>query len=484
MRLPIRVRLTAWYAALLAAIIVALGAVRRPAAPVRPAGRGRPRRTAHVAGRSPTSTPTRARRTSATSARTVLPRDGGRPGLRLRRTCSCATGRTTWTRAASLAPARGRAPMRSPASARLRDGRAGRRAARRTACASRPVERARRAPRARRRRVAAAGRGRPCTACWCCCCSPGPAALVGDRARRLVARAQGAAAGRADDVEGRADRHRPARRAHRACPARADELGHLAVTLNAMLDRLEHGVAEQQRLVARRVARAAHAAGGDARRARRQPARRRLAPRAAREVLESAREEVDRMSRTVDNLLTLAQVDEGRLELLTTPRRPARGGRRRDPLAGAARRPSDGVAARASTAHRRPRARGRPAAPAPGAAQPHRERDQVHAAGRRGAGARLAHGRRGRRHGDRQRARHPAGRARARLRPLLPRRRRPRPRRAAAAGSASRSAARSREPTAGASGSRARRAGAARSRSNWRRRQRSATHTACVAAPG
>ena len=38
----------------------------------------------------------------------------------------------------------------------------------------------------------------------------------------------------------------------------------------------------------------------------------------AREVLESAREEVDRMSRTVDNLLTLAQVDEGRLELLTT----------------------------------------------------------------------------------------------------------------------------------------------------------------------
>src|SRR3954470_18079539 len=36
----------------------------------------------------------------------------------------------------------------------------------------------------------------------------------------------------------------------------------------------------------------------------------------AREVLESAREEIDRMSRTVDNLLTLAQVDEGRLGLL------------------------------------------------------------------------------------------------------------------------------------------------------------------------
>ena len=41
-------------------------------------------------------------------------------------------------------------------------------------------------------------------------------------------------------------------------------------------------------------------------------------PPPAREVLESTREEVDRMSRTVDNLLTLARVDEGRLELLTT----------------------------------------------------------------------------------------------------------------------------------------------------------------------
>ena len=37
---------------------------------------------------------------------------------------------------------------------------------------------------------------------------------------------------------------------------------------------------------------------------------------AARAVLESTREEVDRMSRTVDDLLTLAEVDEGRLELL------------------------------------------------------------------------------------------------------------------------------------------------------------------------
>jgi signal transduction histidine kinase len=35
-------------------------------------------------------------------------------------------------------------------------------------------------------------------------------------------------------------------------------------------------------------------------------------------VLESTLEEVERMSRTVDNLLMLARVDEGRLELLTT----------------------------------------------------------------------------------------------------------------------------------------------------------------------
>jgi len=84
-----------------------------------------------------------------------------------------------------------------------------------------------------------------------------------------------------------------------------------------MLDRLERGVSEKHRLIAD----ASHelrtplavmraeldvSLRGDE-----------LSP-GAREVLESAREEVDRMSRTVDNLLTLAQVDEGRLELLTT----------------------------------------------------------------------------------------------------------------------------------------------------------------------
>ena len=100
-------------------------------------------------------------------------------------------------------------------------------------------------------------------------------------------------------------------------PGGSDELSHLAVTLNAMLDRLEHGVAEKQRLVA------------DASHDLRSPLavmraeldvslRGELEP-AARAVLESVREEVDRMSRTVDNLLTLAQADEGQLQLLTAP---------------------------------------------------------------------------------------------------------------------------------------------------------------------
>jgi heavy metal sensor kinase len=105
-----------------------------------------------------------------------------------------------------------------------------------------------------------------------------------------------------------------------AVPRAQDEIGHLAVTLNAMLERLEQGVREKHRLISD----ASHelrtplavmraeldvSLRGDE-----------LSP-AGRAVLESAREEVDTMSRTVDNLLTLAQADEGRLELLTEPAR-------------------------------------------------------------------------------------------------------------------------------------------------------------------
>ena len=102
-----------------------------------------------------------------------------------------------------------------------------------------------------------------------------------------------------------------------AVPQAKDEIGHLAVTLNAMLDRLEQGIIDKHRLIAdashelrtplavMRAELDVTLRPGD------------LSPE-AREVLESAREEVGRMSRTVDNLMTLAEVDEGRLGLLQT----------------------------------------------------------------------------------------------------------------------------------------------------------------------
>jgi heavy metal sensor kinase len=100
-------------------------------------------------------------------------------------------------------------------------------------------------------------------------------------------------------------------------PPVADEVGQLGVTLNAMLDRLEQGVREKHRLIADashdlRTPLAVMRAEIDV------SLRRGDLETPSRVVLESAREEVDRMSRTVDNLLTLAQVDEGRLELLTS----------------------------------------------------------------------------------------------------------------------------------------------------------------------
>jgi heavy metal sensor kinase len=103
-----------------------------------------------------------------------------------------------------------------------------------------------------------------------------------------------------------------------AVPATADETRDLAVTLNAMLQRIEVGVAEKHQLIA------------DASHELRTPLavmrteldvslRNDKLSGSAREVLCSAREEVGRMTRIVDNLLTLAQADEGRLELLTVP---------------------------------------------------------------------------------------------------------------------------------------------------------------------
>jgi heavy metal sensor kinase len=98
-------------------------------------------------------------------------------------------------------------------------------------------------------------------------------------------------------------------------PGSADELGQLAATLNRMLDRVEQGVEDKRRLV------------GDASHELRTPLavmrseldvslrEDELDP-DARAVLLSAREEVDRMTRIVENLLTLARVDEGRLKVL------------------------------------------------------------------------------------------------------------------------------------------------------------------------
>jgi heavy metal sensor kinase len=100
-----------------------------------------------------------------------------------------------------------------------------------------------------------------------------------------------------------------------AAPHPTDELGQLATTLNAMLDRLEAGVAAKRQLIADashelRAPLAAMRAELDITitDADRTPAER--------ATLESVREDVSRMSRTVNNLLALASADEGRLELL------------------------------------------------------------------------------------------------------------------------------------------------------------------------
>jgi heavy metal sensor kinase len=97
-------------------------------------------------------------------------------------------------------------------------------------------------------------------------------------------------------------------------PGSRDEVAHLARTLNTMLDRIEHGVGEQRRLVADtshelRTPLATMRSEIDV------SLRTDELSRAARDVLLSAREEVDRMSRTVDDLLTLAAVDGGVLGL-------------------------------------------------------------------------------------------------------------------------------------------------------------------------
>ncbi len=93
-----------------------------------------------------------------------------------------------------------------------------------------------------------------------------------------------------------------------------DELGQLAATLNAMLDRLEAGVLARHQLVADashelRTPLAAMRAELDI------GIRDQNRTESERGVLASVRDDVDRMSRTVDNLMTLARADDGRLDL-------------------------------------------------------------------------------------------------------------------------------------------------------------------------
>ncbi|MEP6759457.1 MAG: ATP-binding protein [Actinomycetota bacterium] len=100
-------------------------------------------------------------------------------------------------------------------------------------------------------------------------------------------------------------------------PPATDEIQRLAVTLNAMLDRLEHGVEDKRRFAA------------DASHELRTPLAVMRAEldvslrdgdlsASARDALESAQEEVERMRSIVENLLMLARADDGSLELLRT----------------------------------------------------------------------------------------------------------------------------------------------------------------------
>ena len=101
-------------------------------------------------------------------------------------------------------------------------------------------------------------------------------------------------------------------------PEGGDELAALAVTLNKMLARLEEGVDDKRRLVAD----ASHELQTPLAVMRTELDVSLGSPNLgaeAIEVLESAREETDRMTRIVRNLLTLARFDEGTIQLLRKP---------------------------------------------------------------------------------------------------------------------------------------------------------------------
>ena len=152
-------------------------------------------------------------------------------------------------------------------------------------------------------------------------------------------------------------------------PEASDEIRRLGETLNAMLARLEEGLARERRFVA------------DASHELRTPLallqtelelalRRPRTPRGARAGARSAAEEVDRLTRLAEDLLVLARADEGRLPL------------RRSPIP--CRELLDSVARRFAARRRRAAARGRrrrrradrrrPTPARAGARQPRRQR--------------------------------------------------------------------------------------------------------------
>jgi heavy metal sensor kinase len=310
MSLPIRVRMTAWYVALLAVIVVAVGAflVLRLRADLTDAIDHAlvPASNQLAAGYHAEGGPE-----LADTAQTAL------SGERAAAQVLGPTGRVLASHGDRVA----RAPMLTRAdeltvlrgAAILRTVRLG---GQRFRVAARPVDRS-----GQRQAVVAgqslAGVQRSVRRVLVLLLIAGPAALVATalggwwlarRALRPIERMTARAA--AIDLDHIGERV--------AVPPTGDEVARLATTLNAMLERIEHGVHEQHRLVAD----ASHELRSPlaAMRAELDVSLRAddLQP-AARAVLESAREEVDRMTRTVDDLLVLASLDEGRLELLVEP---------------------------------------------------------------------------------------------------------------------------------------------------------------------
>ena len=101
-------------------------------------------------------------------------------------------------------------------------------------------------------------------------------------------------------------------------PGTSDEIHDLAVTMNAMLERLERGVRDQRRFVAD----ASHELRTPLAVMRAELEVRMRDPqldREARQVLASVQQEVEEMGATVDDMLMLARADEGQLVLIREP---------------------------------------------------------------------------------------------------------------------------------------------------------------------